>query len=69
MLSKKNKQNVVHIPSLESQYKRNIHFFLETSHGDHRHIKQITNAFTVSQIEEVIFLTWRRTQSHQWPKD
>jgi hypothetical protein len=54
--------------SLESCHKRN-NFFLETSHGDHRHVKQITDAFTVSQIEEVIFLTWRRTQSHQWTKD
>jgi len=51
------------LSSLESHYKTEIHFFLEVSHRDHGHIKEITNAFTVSQIEEVIFLTWWWTQS------
>lgn len=46
-----------------------LSLFLEASHGNHGHIKEITDAFTVSQIEEIIFLTWWRTQSHQWTKD
>jgi len=50
-------------------YKTVFHFLLEASHGNHGHIKEITDAFTVSQIEEIIFLTWWRTQSHQWTKD
>jgi len=54
---------------LESPYKTIFHFFLEASHGNHGHIKEITDAFTVPQIEEIIFLTWWRTQSHQWTKD
>lgn len=44
---------------------QNCHSLLVALHGDHGHIKEITNAFTISQIEEVIFLAWRRAQSDQ----
>lgn len=56
------------LSSLESPYKTDIHFFLVALHGDHGHIKEITNAFTISQIEEIIFLTWWRAQSDQGTK-
>jgi hypothetical protein len=64
-------ENVFHtlqVSSLESPYKTKVHFFPEASHGNHGHIKEITDAFTISQIEEIIFLTRWRTQSHQWTK-